>query len=185
MTGQAPRRPGCQTARVAGEPEGRSPDGPGDSDLPAEDVSRLATAIETGAAYNVHLGVRAESIGRSRVVASLPDAAYLHNHVGGPHAGALFSVAESAAALMSGVVFGDLVGEYVLLVKDAQIHYRKLLRGTPYAEARFTGDEGAVRAALAENGRASFTIDVTIRDAAGTETGSMTATMALRAVATL
>ena len=61
------------------------------------------------------------------------------------------------------------------------LRYRRILRGVPYAEARFVGDEKAVRATLAEGSdRATFPIEVSIRDADGQETGSMTATMALR-----
>jgi acyl-coenzyme A thioesterase PaaI-like protein len=106
----------------------------------------------------------------------------LHNHLGGPHAAAIFGLGETAAFVVLLRVFGDLVEQgAVPLVKSSQIAYSAVATGPLLAEARLTADEGAARAALAEKGRATFDVEVRFRrEQDGTETALATYVMALR-----
>ena len=111
----------------------------------------------------------------------LADDATLHNHVGGPHAGAIFGLGETAAFVVLLQVFGDLVeGGVVPLVKDAQIAYSSVATGVLLASATLTGDADGVRGSVAERGRATFPVEVRCRrEADDAETAVATYRMAL------
>ena len=89
----------------------------------------------------------------------------LHNHVGGPHAAAIFGLGETAAFALLLEVFGDLVDAGVVpLVKDAQIGYSAIVTGPLLAAAHLRdGEEDGVRASVAERGRATFPVEVRFR----------------------
>ena len=115
-----------------------------------------------------------------RAVLRLPDRADVHNHVGGPHAGAMFTLGESATGAVVIGTFSDLLDRFVPLAAGAQIRYRALAMGPVTAEAKLASSAEEVRAALAADGKARFEVDVIIRDEAGTTTGEMSVTWALR-----
>ncbi len=88
----------------------------------------------------------------------------LHNHVGGPHAAAIFGLGETAAFAVLLEVFGDLVQDgAVPLVKQVQIGYSAVATGPLLAAAVLTDDEAGARTAYAERGRASFDVEVEFR----------------------
>lgn len=116
--------------------------------------------------------------GRARI----PDAPELTNHIASVHAGALFTVAESAsgAAMMAG--FGDLVAGGVRpLVRRSEIRYLRIARGEIVADATPAEPVEAIRARLAEAGRADFEVKVALTDAAGERVAEMDVTWNLRA----
>lgn len=105
----------------------------------------------------------------------------LHNHMGGPHAAAIFGLGETTAFVVLLQVFGDLVEQGVVpLVKDAQIGYAALATGPLLAAGTLTGDEQGVRASVDERGRATFPVEVRFRrEADDVETSAATYRMAL------
>lgn len=105
----------------------------------------------------------------------------LHNHVGGPHAAAIFGLGETAAFVVLLQVFGDLVeAGAVPLVKDAQIGYSDIATEPLLAAANLTGDEEGVRASVAERGRATFPVEGRVRrESDDVETAVATYRMAL------
>ena len=107
----------------------------------------------------------------------------LHNHLGGPHAAAIFGLGETAAFVVLLRVFGDLVEQgAVPLVASTQIAYSAVATGPLLAQDELTGDEASARAALAAKGRARFDVEVRFRrEADGVETAVATYAMALRA----
>ena len=107
----------------------------------------------------------------------------LHNHLGGPHAAAIFGLGETAAFVVLLRVFGDLVEQgAVPLVASTQIAYSAVATGPLLAQAELTGDEASARAALAAKGRARFDVEVRFRrEADGVGTAVATYAMALRA----
>jgi acyl-coenzyme A thioesterase PaaI-like protein len=114
-------------------------------------------------------------------VLRLDAGAELHNHLGGPHAAALFGLGETAAFVVLLHAFGDLVGAgAVPLVKSAEVGYPALATGPVLAAATLVGDEAGVRASVAQRGRASFPVEVRIRrEADDVETTVATYVMAL------
>jgi acyl-coenzyme A thioesterase PaaI-like protein len=125
-----------------------------------------------------------------RVVRSSPDEALLrldagpdlHNHVGGPHAAAIFGLGETAAFAVLLEVFGDLVeAGAVPLVKSADIVYSAVATGPLLATAALTGDAQSTRGSLNERGVAVFPVRIAFtRERDGVETAVMTAQMALK-----
>lgn len=70
-----------------------------------------------------------------RAVVRLPDQADFHNHVGGPHAGAMFTLAESASGAIVIAAFGEQMSRAVPLAVRAEIDYKKLAMGDVTATA--------------------------------------------------
>ncbi len=106
----------------------------------------------------------------------------LHNHVGGPHAAAIFGLGETAAFVVLLQVFGDLEeAGSVPLVKDAQIGYSAVVTGPLLAAAQLAvGEEDGVRASLEDRGRATFPVEVRFRrETDDVETAVATYRMAL------
>lgn len=126
------------------------------------------------------MGIEFGDITPERAVARLPDQPALHNHVAGPHAGALFTLGESASGAVVLAAFGDLLGRAVPLAVRAGIAYRKLARGTVTATAVLGRPAAEVTAELDAGQRPEFTVDVTIESADGTVTTEMTVTWTLR-----
>jgi acyl-coenzyme A thioesterase PaaI-like protein len=107
----------------------------------------------------------------------------LHNHLGGPHAAAIFGLGETTAFVVLLRVFGDLVEQgAVPLVKSSTIAYSAVATGPLLADGTLAGDEASARAALAAKGRATFDVEVRFRrEADRVETAAATYVMALRA----
>lgn len=105
----------------------------------------------------------------------------LHNHVGGPHAAAIFGLGETAAFVELLQVFGDLVeGGAVPLVKKADISYSAIVTGPLLAAATLVGDEAGARESVAVRGRATFPVEVRFRrESDDVETAVATYVMAL------
>ncbi len=110
----------------------------------------------------------------------LPDRADLHNHVGGLHAGAMFSLGESASGAVVLGAFADLLDRATPLAAGAEISYLTLALGDVDAVATLGADSEAVRAELETGGLPKFPVEVELRDAAGTVTGRMTVRWALK-----
>lgn len=143
------------------------------------DVNLIA-ALRAAIPFNNYLGIEYEEVTPRRAVLRLPDRVELHNHVGGPHAGALFSLAESASGAVVIANFGDQLGRATPLAAAAEIVYRGLAQGEVTAEATLERSRDEVVAELDGGGRPKFPVRVTIRDAGGTVTGEVTVRWALR-----
>ncbi|GLU49835.1 DUF4442 domain-containing protein [Nocardiopsis ansamitocini] len=126
------------------------------------------------------LGLEFVDLAPGSATMRLPDDPAHHNHVGGPHAGALFSLAESASGAIVLGSFGDQLDRAVPLAVTAEIHYRKLAMGPVVAEARLGRPRAEVVAELDAGGRPEFPVAVEIRTEDGTVTGAMTVTWTLR-----
>ena len=110
----------------------------------------------------------------------LPDQSAFHNHVGGPHAGAMFTLGESASGALVLANFGDRLADATPLAVESQIRYLKLAMGPVTATARMvrTGEE--VLAELDAGGRPEFLVEIEINDATGVTTGEMTIVWTLK-----
>ncbi|HEY5835226.1 DUF4442 domain-containing protein [Streptomyces sp.] len=113
-------------------------------------------------------------------VVHLPDQPAFHNHVGGPHAGAMFTLAESASGAVVLGAFGDQLGRAVPLAVRAEIAFVKLAMGQVTATARLGRPAAEVVAELDAGQRPEFPVEVSIRRADGAETGHMTIVWTLR-----
>ncbi|MFJ1655651.1 DUF4442 domain-containing protein [Streptomyces sp. NPDC088337] len=115
-----------------------------------------------------------------RAVVALPDQADYHNHVGGPHAGAMFTLGESASGAIVLAAFGDQLSRAVPLAVRAEIAYRKLAMGAVTATATLGRPAADVVAELDAGQRPEFLVSVEIRRADGEVTGEMAVVWTLR-----
>ncbi|MFB7460472.1 DUF4442 domain-containing protein [Streptomyces sp. NPDC056188] len=115
-----------------------------------------------------------------RAEVALPDQADYHNHVGGPHAGAMFTLGESASGAIVLAAFGDQLSRAVPLAVRAEIAYRKLAMGAVTATATLGRPAADVVAELDAGQRPEFPVSVEIRRADGEVTGEMTVVWTLR-----
>ncbi|WP_328911308.1 DUF4442 domain-containing protein [Streptomyces sp. NBC_00234] len=115
-----------------------------------------------------------------RAVVRLPDQADYHNHVGGPHAGAMFTLAESASGAIVIAAFGDQMTRAVPLAVSAEIGYKKLAMGEVTAVATLGRPAAEVVAELDEGKRPEFPVAIEIRRGDGAVTGEMTVVWTLR-----
>ncbi|MFB9883484.1 DUF4442 domain-containing protein [Planobispora siamensis] len=126
------------------------------------------------------LDISFEKVEPGTAVCRMPDRADLHNHVGGPHAGALFTLAESASGAAMLATFGDQLSRATPLAANAAIRYVKLAMGEVVAEARLQASREEVVAKLDAGERPEFDVAVDIKTADGTLVSQMTVAWTLR-----
>ncbi|MBW1603298.1 DUF4442 domain-containing protein [Streptomyces sp. JJ66] len=115
-----------------------------------------------------------------RAVLRLPDQPEYHNHVGGPHAGAMFTLAESASGAVVLAAFVDQLSRAVPLPVRAETTYKKLAKGPLTATARLGRPVAEILAELDAGARPEFPITVDITREDGDVTGDMTIVWTLR-----
>jgi acyl-coenzyme A thioesterase PaaI-like protein len=142
----------------------------------------IAEGLRTAVPFVRTLNLEFVELSAERAVLRLPDDPALHNHLGGPHAGAMFTLGESATGAIVLGSFADLLATHTPLAQGAQIRYRALAHGPVTAEATLTTPAAAVRQTLADEGKTRFDVGVVLRDHTGTPTAEMTVTWALRPV---
>jgi uncharacterized protein (TIGR00369 family) len=114
------------------------------------------------------LGIRIDSIGAGTSEVSLPDDAKLHNHLGTQHAGALFTLAETASGAAMAGGFADMIVDLRPVAKESRIQYQKVAKGATRASGRVPGDLDALKAQLKAEGKIAFPVEVDVFDAQGT-----------------
>ncbi|WP_049578971.1 DUF4442 domain-containing protein [Streptomyces sp. SBT349] len=126
------------------------------------------------------LGLEVQEAGADRAVVRLPDQPAFHNHIGGPHAGAMFTLAESASGAVVLAAFGDRLASMVPLAVRAEIAYRKVARGPVTATAVLGRPAADVLADLDAGLRPEFPVSVSVRREDGAVTAEMTVEWMLR-----
>ncbi|MCD0483337.1 DUF4442 domain-containing protein [Streptacidiphilus sp. ASG 303] len=126
------------------------------------------------------LGLEYLETSPERAVLRLPDQPDYHNHVGGPHAGAMFTLAESASGCIVLAAFSDQLSRAVPLAVRAEIAYRKLAMGPVTATAVLGRPAADVVAELDRGERPEFPVTVEITREDGAVTGEMTVVWTLR-----
>lgn len=120
------------------------------------------------------LGISIDDIGAGTSKVSLPDDPKLHNHLGTQHAGALFTLAETASGAAMAGGFAELILGLRPVAKSSRIEYQKVARGATRAEGRVPGDLAALKAQLAQDGKVAFPVAVDIFDSEGTLAAQVT-----------
>ncbi|WP_381801756.1 DUF4442 domain-containing protein [Streptomyces niveus] len=115
-----------------------------------------------------------------RAVVRLPDQPAFHNHVGGPHAGAMFTLGDTVSGAVVLAAFGDQLTRAVPLVVKAEIGYKKLAMGVVTATATVGRPVADVVAELDGGGRPEIPVTVVFNREDGAVTGEMTIVWTLR-----
>lgn len=115
-----------------------------------------------------------------RAVLRLPDDPDYRNHVGGPHAGAIFTLGESASGAIVLAAFGDQLSRAVPLPVTADIAFKKIATGSVTATATLGRPIADVLAELDEGKRPEFPVAVAVTREDGAVTTEMTVVWTLR-----
>lgn len=115
-----------------------------------------------------------------RAVVVLPDQSEYHNHLGGPHAGAMFTLAESASGAIVLAAFADELARAVPLPVHAEIDFKKVAKGPVTATAELGRPRAEVVAELETGERPEFPVRIAITREDGAVTGEMTVVWTLR-----
>lgn len=149
------------------------------------DSSQVAAGMLAAVPFARTLGlefveVAADADGAVQAVVRLPDTTATHNHVGGPHAGAMFSLGETASGAVVVAAFAHVLDRATPLAVNADIAYRKLAMGSVRATARLARPVADVVAELDAGQRPEFPVHVDIATEEGKPTGEMTILWTLR-----
>ncbi|MFZ9987522.1 MAG: DUF4442 domain-containing protein [Candidatus Nanopelagicales bacterium] len=128
------------------------------------------------------LGLEYGEVTPERTVVVLRDQPPYRNHVGGPHAAAMFAVGESATGAAAISAFGDMMDRAVLLPVTATMDYLAIARGDITATARIDGDIAAARRIFDDGARPEIDISCELTDEAGAVTGRLATRWTLKAL---
>jgi acyl-coenzyme A thioesterase PaaI-like protein len=130
------------------------------------------------------LGIEVLAVDERHAVLRLPARDDLANHVGGPHAGAIFTLGEAAAAVLMLQRFGGWMDRAVPLAIGATIQWSKLARSSVTADATADGVADRVRAELEAGERPEWETTVVFRrEQDGEECARMTVLLTLKPLA--
>lgn len=127
----------------------------------------IAQGMTQAVPFAGFLGVEVTSVGPGEAVARLPERPELTNHVGSQHAGALFTVAETASGAAFVGAFAERMGDVTPLARSAEISYEKIAKGPIEASAKLGVDPAAALATLDAEGKVVFPCEVELSDADG------------------
>jgi uncharacterized protein (TIGR00369 family) len=131
------------------------------------DYAALPGLFAAAVPFASFLGITYGEVGPGHAELRLADDPAKHNHIGTLHAGALFSLAESASGLAVIAAVADRLAGVTPLAAKAEVTYRKVAKGDVTATARLDRPVGEILAELDESGRVRFPVLVDVADAAG------------------
>jgi uncharacterized protein (TIGR00369 family) len=149
----------------------------------ALDLDAVRTGLPASVPMVATLDLEFVELDYDRAVLRLPDNAPYRNHLGAPHAGAMFTLAESASGALVLANYGDLLGEVTPLAVEATIRYLKVARGPVTATATMGSHVDTVLTTLRAGGRPEFHVEVELTTGEGDDllvTGSMTVLWTLK-----
>ena len=134
----------------------------------------IAQGMTQAVPFAGFLGVEVTSVGPGEAVARLPERQELTNHVGSQHAGALFTVAETASGAAFVGAFAERMGDVTPLARSAEISYEKIAKGPIDASAKLGVDPAAALATLDAEGKVVFPCEIELTDTSGTRVATAT-----------
>ena len=149
------------------------------------DLQTVRQTLPTAVPMVGTLGLTFEELTYDRAVMVLPSTPPYHNHIGGPHAGAMFTLAESASGALIFANFGDIPQVVTPLAVEATIRYLKVAMGPVTATATMSQTGAEIMDIVREGRRPEFTIDIELSTGHGDErlvTGVMSVLWTLKLV---
>jgi uncharacterized protein (TIGR00369 family) len=131
------------------------------------DFDAIAKGMTQAVPFAGHLGLEITSVGEGEATVRLPDRVELTNHVGSQHAGALFTVAETASGAAFVGAFVERLGEVTPLARSAEISYEKIAKGPIEASAKLGVPPAEALATLDAEGKVVFPCEIELTDGSG------------------
>jgi len=138
------------------------------------DFDAIAQGMTQAVPFAGHLGLEITSVTEGEAVVRLPERPELTNHVGSQHAGALFTVAETASGAAFVGAFADRLGEVTPLARSAEISYEKIAKGPIEASAKLGVPAADALATLDVDGKVEFPCEIELADSSGTRVATAT-----------
>ncbi|HEY4778124.1 MAG TPA: DUF4442 domain-containing protein [Solirubrobacterales bacterium] len=138
------------------------------------DFDAIAKGMTQAVPFAGFLGVEVTSLAEGEATALLPERDELKNHVGSQHAGALFSVAETASGAAFVGAFAERMGDVTPLAREAEIAYEKIAKGPIEARATLGMPREEALATLDREGKVEFPCEVVLSDADGNRVATAT-----------
>ena len=150
------------------------------------DATPIKQMLEQIVPFVKTVGLSIDEVAPGRAVATLGNTRPVQNHLGTVHAGALYTVGESATGAVVLAIFMDLLpaGAFIAL-KSAVVRHTKAREGDLVATATLEGDgepsalAETVRATFDTDGKVDFPVAVSFT-VGGTEVAQITYTWAAR-----
>jgi uncharacterized protein (TIGR00369 family) len=131
------------------------------------DFDLIAKGMSQAVPFVGYLGLEVTEIGEGEATVVMPERPELLNHVGSQHAGALFTVAETASGAAFVGAFAERMGDLTPLARSAEISYDKVAEGLITAKAKLGISAAKAHEILDADGKVEFPCDVELTDAAG------------------
>jgi uncharacterized protein (TIGR00369 family) len=138
------------------------------------DFDAIAAGMTQAVPFAGHLGLEITSVDEGEAVVVLPERAELTNHVGSQHAGALFTVAETASGAAFVGAFAERMGEVTPLARNAEISYEKIAKGPIEASAKLGVPKDEALATLDADGKVVFPCEIELTDGDGQRVATAT-----------
>lgn len=138
------------------------------------DFEAIAQGMTQAVPFAGHLGLEIVSVAEGEATVRLPERAELTNHVGSQHAGALFTVAETASGAAFVGAFAERLGEVTPLASKAEIAYEKIAKGAIEATAKLGVPAAEALATLDAEGKVEFPCEIELSDGSGTRVATAT-----------
>jgi len=138
------------------------------------DFDAIAQGMTQAVPFAGHLGLEITEVTSGEATVRLPERAELTNHVGSQHAGALFTVAETASGAAFVGAFAERLGDVTPLARSAEISYEKIAKGPIEARARLGVPAADALATLDAEGKVVFPCEIELTDAAGQRVATAT-----------
>lgn len=144
------------------------------------DYDAVPALFKAAVPFAGFLGIEYDAVGPDEAVLRLADDPAKHNHIGTLHAGALFTLAESASGVVVIAAIAERLAGVTPLAARAEITYAKVARGDVTATARIEGGAAAVVETLEQVGKVRFPVVVDLRDESGETCATVTVDWHLR-----
>src|SRR3954447_13714604 len=129
------------------------------------DFDAIAKGMTMAIPFAGHLGITVTAMAEGEAVALLPERGELQNHVGSQHAGALFTVAETASGAAFVGAFAERMAEITPLARSADISYEKIAAGPITARAKLGISVAKAHETLDADRKIEFPCDVELTNA--------------------
>jgi uncharacterized protein (TIGR00369 family) len=138
------------------------------------DFELIAQGMNEAVPFVKHLGLEVLEISAGEATVRLPERTELTNHVGSQHAGALFTLAETASGAAFVGAFAERIGDVTPLARAAEISYERIARGPIDAAAKLGVPAAEALATLDAEGKVVFPCEIDLTDGDGERVATAT-----------
>ena len=132
--------------------------------------------LEAAVPFASHVGITITDLAKGEAVAELDEASHTLNHLGTQHAGALFTLGETASGAAMIGAFLERLASIRPVAVNSSMEYIAPGRGMITAEATGDDEPDLLIASLDQEGKVRFDVNVYLRNDAGDDVAKMTVT---------